>query len=399
MPSSDRDRFLREIMHTALESGDTRRILSLFREWSGVDVAYIDARTKAICCTRGEPQFYEELQLYPLMELLRIYAAREVTRRSHKLGWLVAASPAGEEFPFSSEAAFVVDALAVCHLGDSARGALSGGEEESSFIAKLFAARREDEAYCLGVLKGVGVELPQGFYAASFFSELDGGEEAKLLERFRGLAESVGARFFVCENEGVKSFLLFHNGRGTLQTITTNLITLWEHSAREGQISAAGRLCWGWSGGGRSYGEIPRCLSQALFTMKHGLIHRTVPPVLRWEELGLWRIFAALSESAEFRAYAAGLLKEIIKYDETHQSRLMMTLHTFVRHSWNLTAVSKELWLHYNSMKYRYNKIAALLGENLDDPEVRFKMTVAVYLYAYSLTPPAYLETTCDSIK
>ena len=38
-------------------------------------------------------------------------------------------------------------------------------------------------------------------------------------------------------------------------------------------------------------------------------------------------------------------------------------------------------------MKYRYNKIAALLGENLDDPEVRFKVTVILYLYAYSLTP------------
>ncbi len=49
--------------------------------------------------------------------------------------------------------------------------------------------------------------------------------------------------------------------------------------------------------------------------------------------------------------------------------------------------------------EYRHNKIAALLGEDLDDPEVCFKMTVAVYLYAYSLTPLAYLEATCDSIK
>ena len=52
-----------------------------------------------------------------------------------------------------------------------------------------------------------------------------------------------------------------------------------------------------------------------------------------WEELGLWRMFAALSESGEFHDYAADFLKEIIKYDETHQSRLMMTLYTFVRHS------------------------------------------------------------------
>ena len=71
----------------------------------------------------------------------------------------------------------------------------------------------------------------------------------------------------------------------------------------------------------------------------------------------------------------------------------MMTLHTFVRHSWNLTAVSKELWLHYNSMKYRYNKIAALLGKNLDDPEVRFKLTVIFYIYAYSLSPLEYLNS------
>lgn len=392
MPEKNRDRFLQEIMRTALESGDAQRILSLFRDWGGVDFAYIDARTKAICCTRGEQQFCEELQLYPIMELLRIYSAWEVTRQSCRLGWLVAASPKGVECGFWAETPFVVDALAVCHLGAFAR-VLAAAEEEDSFAAKLFAAREEDEAYCLGILKEGGVELTKGFYVLSFFSELGVLEESKLLERFRGLADGAGVKFFVSENEGIKSFILFHNGRGMRQTVVTNLITVWEHSAREGQISSEGRLCWGWSGEGRSYADIPRCLSQALFVMKHGLIRKAIPPILMWEELGLWRMFAALSESGEFHDYAADFLKEIIKYDETHQSRLMMTLYTFVRHSWNLTAVSKELWLHYNSMKYRYNKIAALLGENLDDPEVRFKVTVILYLYAYSLTPAEYLDT------
>ena len=95
-------------MRTALESGDIQRVLSLFRDWSGLDFAYIDARTKAICCTRGEPQFYEELQLYPVMELLRIYSAWEVTRQSCRLGWLVTASPAGSECACQAEAPFVL---------------------------------------------------------------------------------------------------------------------------------------------------------------------------------------------------------------------------------------------------------------------------------------------------
>ena len=392
MPEKDRDRFLRDTMRTALERGDIQRVLSLFRDWSGLDFAYIDARTKAICCTRGEPQFYEELQLYPVMELLRIYSAWEVTRQSCRLGWLVAASPAGSECACQAEAPFVADALAVCHLSKFTR-CLADGGEESSFTAKLFAAKEEDEAYCLGMLREGGVELSKGFCAASFFSELGGPAEARLLERFRGIAEGAGVKFFVSGDERVKNFIIFHNGRGMRQTIVTNLITLWEHSAREGQISSEGRICWGWSGEGLSYGDIPRCLSQAFFVVKHGLIRGAVPPVLRWEELGLWRVFAALSESADFSAYAADCLKEIIKYDETHQSRLMMTLHTFVCHSWNLTAVSKELWLHYNSMKYRYNKIAALLGKNLDDPEVRFKLTVIFYIYAYSLSPLEYLNS------
>ena len=86
------------------------------------------------------------------MELLRIYSAWEVTRQSCRLGWLVAASPAGSGMRLQAEAPFVVDALAVCHLGAFAR-VLAAAEEEDSFTAKLFAAREEDEAYCLGILK------------------------------------------------------------------------------------------------------------------------------------------------------------------------------------------------------------------------------------------------------
>ncbi len=396
MPEKNRDRFLQEIMRTALESGDAQRILSLFRDWGGVDFAYIDAHTKTVCSTCGEPQFCEELQLYPIMELLRIYSAWEVVMRSCLLGWLVAASPREAERGFWAEVPFVVDALAICNLSAFTH-VLVGGEEGSSFTAKLFAAREEDESYCLEILKEGGIELAKGFYVLSFFSELGALEEAKLLKRFRGLAESAGVKLFVTESEKIKRFILFHNGREIRQTIIANLITVSEHYASEGQISSEGSLCWGWSGEGRSYADIQRCLSQALLVMKHGFMRRVAPPILMWEELGMWQFFAELSESVENRAYAADFLKEIIKYDDSHKGRLMMTLFTFVRHSWNLTAVSKELWLHYNSMKYRYNKIAALLDENLDDPEVRFKVTVIVYLYAYSLTPAEYLDISRNS--
>ena len=47
------------------------------------------------------------------------------------------------------------------------------------------------------------------------------------------------------------------------------------------------------------------------------------------------------------------------------------TLNAYIRHQGNLTEISKELYIHRNTLRYRLQKIEGLLGKRLDNAEDR----------------------------
>ena len=48
---------------------------------------------------------------------------------------------------------------------------------------------------------------------------------------------------------------------------------------------------------------------------------------------------------------------------------------------WNLKEASEKLYIHYNSMKYRYRKICQILEMNLQEQEQRLNLELALKLY------------------
>ena len=93
-----------------------------------------------------------------------------------------------------------------------------------------------------------------------------------------------------------------------------------------------------------------------------------------WEELGVLTILSPIADSLEARKFCMrrlGVLKE--------DAQLFETLQALVRCGWNQRETARELQVHYNTVRYRYERICELIGD-LAAPEKRVEISVALHL-------------------
>ncbi len=74
-------------------------------------------------------------------------------------------------------------------------------------------------------------------------------------------------------------------------------------------------------------------------------------------------------------------IDKICRHDELHNTDFMETLINIVQNGWNLKLASDTMYLHYNTIKYRYKKIEEISGLNLDRTEEKLSMELAVKIY------------------
>lgn len=60
---------------------------------------------------------------------------------------------------------------------------------------------------------------------------------------------------------------------------------------------------------------------------------------------------------------------------------LLETLIIICENSWNLKLASKELFLHYNTIKYRFSRICQILQSDFKNMDDRLNAEVAIRIY------------------
>lgn len=82
-------------------------------------------------------------------------------------------------------------------------------------------------------------------------------------------------------------------------------------------------------------------------------------------------------EATDFCEHAVGAL---LAYDRENDTDLFQTLTCMKNNDWNMKRSSQQLYIHYNTMKYRYKKIEEILDVNLEDSEERFAISLSIKL-------------------
>jgi PucR C-terminal helix-turn-helix domain len=80
-------------------------------------------------------------------------------------------------------------------------------------------------------------------------------------------------------------------------------------------------------------------------------------------------------------------LEPFAPLSENARVRMLDTALAYIRHRGNAVAMAAALHIHPQTARYRVERLRELLGEQLEDPEARFELELA--LRAAALTPPA----------
>jgi len=98
-----------------------------------------------------------------------------------------------------------------------------------------------------------------------------------------------------------------------------------------------------------------------------------------FKDLSVYRLLLQIEHNPElisFQEQTLGALLQQEGYEE-----MLHTLDAYFTHNGNLTQTSEALYIHRNTLNYRMERIQSILGIDLDNPESRLALQLALHIY------------------
>ena len=122
----------------------------------------------------------------------------------------------------------------------------------------------------------------------------------------------------------------------------------------------------------------PQALRQAEHAIEMGTRLGRSGQVIRYEELGIYRLLLQIGDMHELGQFAEDVLGPLIDYDATHKVELIGTLAAYLHQHESLKQTARILRVHVNTVAYRIQRIEQLSSLDLADPDDRLIAHVAV---------------------
>jgi purine catabolism regulator len=123
--------------------------------------------------------------------------------------------------------------------------------------------------------------------------------------------------------------------------------------------------------------ELPRAYEQARTAVRIG--RRLQGPGARatFDQLGAYRLLALVPDSAELRDYVADVLGELGR-DTTEAADLRHTLEVLIDTNGNVAETARRLHFHYNTLRYRIEKLERIVGPFTTNAALRLDLSLAL---------------------
>lgn len=103
-------------------------------------------------------------------------------------------------------------------------------------------------------------------------------------------------------------------------------------------------------------------------------------PVTYFGDLGLYQLLTALGTNPEAQRFFRKTLGRLIAHDDNKHAELVETLEAFFACHGNLSQTANQLHIHRNTLTYRLERISAITQLDLNDPDARFSLQLALKL-------------------
>jgi len=100
--------------------------------------------------------------------------------------------------------------------------------------------------------------------------------------------------------------------------------------------------------------------------------------IASYRSLGAFRLLLEVQSPDALRRFVNELLGSLLRYAQSRDTPLLETLEALAAARWVRRAAARNLGIHINSMSYRVERIQVLTGLQLDDPETRVAISIAL---------------------
>lgn len=121
----------------------------------------------------------------------------------------------------------------------------------------------------------------------------------------------------------------------------------------------------------------PRALLQAQHAIDLGIRIGRSGQVIRYEELGIYRLLLQIGDMHQLSRFAEDILGALIEYDAGHKVDLVGTLSVYLSQHESLKQTARVLRVHVNTVSYRIHRIETLASLDLSNPDHRLSAHVA----------------------
>jgi len=103
--------------------------------------------------------------------------------------------------------------------------------------------------------------------------------------------------------------------------------------------------------------------------------------VISFEDLGVYRLLLSIPNRANMEDFCRQHLGALERHDRERNSQLIPTLDAYLR-SGTVADAARQLNLHRNTLRYRLRRVREIADVDLDDPEARFTLQLALHARA-----------------
>ncbi len=127
-----------------------------------------------------------------------------------------------------------------------------------------------------------------------------------------------------------------------------------------------------------SVGDIKYSFRQARGAVKIAAKVKSLGPIVHYSQLGIYRLLEEMSGKPQLSTYIQDNLKVLLDYDQENNTELVHTLCSYFEHGGNVKQIAQALYVHYNTVVYRLDRIEKLLKISLSNSQQRVSVEVAI---------------------
>ncbi|MFC5587751.1 helix-turn-helix domain-containing protein [Sporosarcina soli] len=102
--------------------------------------------------------------------------------------------------------------------------------------------------------------------------------------------------------------------------------------------------------------------------------------IVHYDDLGIIGVLFNTENTENMEDFMKKHLQPIIKYDQKNNSDLIRTLQTYLDNESVIQVSAELLHVHYNTLRYRINRIEEILGVDLANPHNRLNIQIALII-------------------